>query len=72
METKENEKKKLKRLKWIIPQIKIKVVDKNSKWYLKKLLVTDILSEKQFECKDEKGNFINDLREKDVQTVIPK
>lgn len=36
----EKEEKKKKRLKWVVPSIKVKVVDKSSKYYLKKVIVT--------------------------------
>lgn len=41
----EGEKKK-KRLKWIVPNIRVKIVDKNSKYYLKKVVVNEVLNEK--------------------------
>lgn len=39
-EKQKGQEKKPKRLKWILPQIKIKVIDKTSKHYLKKTIVT--------------------------------
>lgn len=69
----QNQKKK--RLKWIVPGIRVKIVDKSSSLYLKKVVVTDLISDREFEClyEGESGNkLIRDLREKDVQTVVPK
>jgi ribosomal protein S4E len=60
----------------VIPNIRVKIVDKKSKYYLKKVVVTEVLNEREFECiyRDEQGQklFLKDLREKDIQTVVPK
>ena len=69
---KQEELKKKKKLKWVVPQIKIKVVDTKSPFYLKKFIVTELLSDREFECRDETGKTINDLSEKMIQTCIPK
>ena len=55
-----------------MPQIKIKIIDSKSPFYLKKLIVTELLSDREFECRDEAGRTINDLNEKMIQTCIPK
>ena len=55
--------------------MRIKIVDKNSKFYLKKVVVVDMLDEREFEClyEGEEGkSMIRNLREKDVQTIVPK
>lgn len=36
--------KKKKRLKWIVPNIRVKIIDKHSKFYLKKVLVSEVLN----------------------------
>ena len=64
--------KKKKRLKWILPHIRVKVIDRNSDLYLQKVIVTEILNDRQFECRDETGKVHSNLVEKDVQTVVPK
>lgn len=59
----------------MVPGIKVKIVDKNSSLYLKKVIVTDLVSEREFECLyegDEGQRLVRDLREKDIQTVLPK
>jgi transcription antitermination factor NusG len=51
------------------------VIDKHSPLYLKKLVVIDLISNREFECLNETegGNrIVRDLREKDLQTVVPK
>jgi len=69
------EKRDKKRLKWVSPHIMVKVVSKkvrDGKLYEKKLFVSDILDEYTFSALDEKKNAIDELREKDIQTVMPK
>jgi hypothetical protein len=36
------------------------------------MLVTGLSSEREFECRGEGGDVVGDLRESDVQSVIPK
>lgn len=72
---KKKEKKEKKRLKWITTHIIVKVVSKkvrDGRLYEKKVKVSDILDEYSFSVLDDKGNHIDELREKDVQTVMPK
>jgi G patch domain/KOW motif-containing protein len=67
--------KKRKSLKWIMPGIMVRVVSKSfrdGRYYDKKLEVTDILDGYTFVAMDERGHTIDDLREKDVETVMPK
>ena len=42
----EDQPQKRKKLKWIVPGIKLKITDKNSNLYLKTVLVTDLLSDR--------------------------
>ena len=50
----------------MVPNIRVKIIDKKSKYYLKKVLVTEVPSAKEFEClyRDEQGqkHHIHDLR----------
>jgi ribosomal protein L24 len=74
VEGEEGERKK-KRLKWVVPNIRVKIVDKKSKYYLKKAVVSEVLNEREFECFLSEGGrreFVKTLREKDLQTVVPK
>lgn len=52
----------------------MKVVEKKSKYYLKKVVVTELLSEREFECLyvEEGGRkqFLKELGERDVQSVV--
>jgi len=53
----------------------VRVVSKkirDGRLFDKKLTVHDISDEYSFTAMDERGNIIDDLREKDVETVIPK
>jgi hypothetical protein len=63
-------------LKWVVPNIRVKVVDKRSKYYLKKVVVTELLSDREFECfyVDDRGHkvFLRELREKDLQSSVPR
>jgi hypothetical protein len=60
----------------VIPNIRVKVVDKNSKYYLKKVLITELLSDREFECLyvNDQGHkiFLREFREKDLQTSVPR
>jgi len=42
----EGEQQKKKRLKWVIPGLRLKIVDKNSSLYLKKVIVHDLISDR--------------------------
>lgn len=74
--SKEDNKKKLK---WVIPNLIIRVVSKKvaeGKLYNKKLRVADVLSAYQFLAVPIEGGsasmMYDDLREKDIETIIPK
>ena len=64
-----------KKLKWITPNIMIRVFSKkpqDGKLYDKKLEVIDILDDYTFTVIDEKGQIYDELREEDVETALPK
>ena len=64
-----------KTLKWILHGIKLKIVNKkykDGKYYLTEGTVGDIITPEIFSFIAEKGEALEDLREKDVETVIPK
>lgn len=44
----QGEEKKKKKIKWILPQIRVKVIDPKSQYYLKKLVVCDVLTDRDF------------------------
>jgi len=64
-----------KPLKWVVPNIKVRIVSKkanNGKYYNMKVVVTDILDIDTFSVLTTKGDSINDLREKDIETLLPE
>lgn len=73
-------KKEKKRLKWVLPNIIIRVVSKkveDGKLYNRKLRVIDVLNDYQFSATpiDSSSTHLivySDLREKEIETVIPK
>ena len=72
---KKKDKKDKKRLKWITTNIMVRVISKkvrNGKLYEKKVYISDILDEYSFSAIDDKGNTVDELREKDVETIMPK
>ena len=72
---KKKEKHEKKRLKWVSPGIMVKVISKkvrDGRLYEKKVFIHDLLDEYTFSALDEKGNTIDELREKDIETVMPK
>jgi len=69
------EKRERRKLQWVLPDIKLKIINKklkNGKFYEKKVCVSDILDQYTFNAIDEKGNLVENLTEKDVETVMPK
>ncbi|TNV71968.1 hypothetical protein FGO68_gene6460 [Halteria grandinella] len=71
------EAKDLKKLKWVLPNIIIRCISKkvaDGKLYNRKLRITDVPSAYQFLASPIEGeNVVYEcLREKDVETVIPK
>jgi len=72
---KKKKEKKKKSLKWVTPHIMVRVVSqsfRDGKCYDKKLEVTDIIDKYTFTAVDERGHAIDGLREKDIETVMPK
>jgi hypothetical protein len=84
--SRDKDKKKPKKLKWVIPGIVVRMISKkvdNGKLYNKKLRITDVLNPYQFlavpDTSDEQNGQSNgslvvyeNLREKDLETVLPK
>ena len=63
-----------KPLKWVVPNIRVRIVSKkanNGKYYNMKVTVTDILDVSTFSVLTSKGDSINTLREKDIETLLP-
>lgn len=67
--------KRLKKLKWVRPGIRVRVISKKSRakaHYNKKLTVTDVNDRYTFAALTEEGITVDSLREKDIETVMPR
>lgn len=72
---KKSKKEKSKALKWIVPGIQLKIVSKkykDGKFFLKQGQVSDILTPEIFVFVTDDKIYIEDLREKHMETVMPK
>lgn len=70
----QNVKKEIKKekLKWIKPNIIIRIIKENSKYYNTKAKVEDILSEDTFSLITNDNTFHTEFSENDCETYIPK
>lgn len=71
----EKKEKKVKNLKWILPNITLRIVSKEYKAgkYFEELgEVNDIMDAKTFSFVTRKGDILEDLKENDMETVMPK
>lgn len=62
-------------MKWVQPNIKVRIISKkfrDGKFYEAKVNITDILDKYSFLATDESRNIIEGLREKDIETYLPK
>lgn len=69
------ESKKKKKLKWILPNINLRVISKDykgGKYYQEIGYVNDILDSRSFSFILRTGEFFEDLEEKQLETVMPK
>lgn len=74
IETQEK-KKKRKKLRWVLPGIKVKIVNKeykDGKHYEETCFINDILDEYNFSVIIKGGEILEDLDEKSIETVMPK
>lgn len=74
-ETKQEISSHKKELKWVIPNIRVRVISKklsDGKYYNKKVLITDILDSNTFSALTTQGETINFLKEKDIETLLPE
>jgi len=63
------------KLAWLLPNIRVRCVSKTYKGgllYLKKGTVMDILPDNSFIIMTEDGKLIEDLKEDDLETIVPK
>ncbi len=62
-----------RRLEWISSNIRVLVRDSGrTDLYLKKVIVTDVLDGFSFQVRTSENLLVEDLREDQVQTLIPK
>lgn len=65
-------KKKKSTSTWVRPRLKVRIVDKKSKYYKEKVIVNDVLSFDQIEVLTDSGRILDNIDPYDVETVIPK
>lgn len=64
-----------KKLKWVRTNLTVRVVSQKThkgRLYNQKVLVQDIIGPEQISVLDTQGTLYEDLREKDLETVMPK
>ena len=71
---KENKNKEIKRekIQWIKPNIIVRIIDENSKYYNTKAKVEDIISEDTFSLLMNDNTLNNEFTEESCETYIPK
>eukprot|EP00045_Choanoeca_perplexa_P017268 m.247846 g.247846 ORF g.247846 m.247846 type:complete len:485 (+) comp17494_c0_seq2:77-1531(+) len=60
---------------WVRPEIRVRIVSQRyqkGKHYNKKVSVVDVISLDNITVTDDSGRMLEDLREKDLETIIPK
>lgn len=71
----EKHRRKKEKLNWVLPGILVRVISKDyagGKYYNKKLGVEDVPDKRNFTLITESGNFLDDLTEDDIETVMPQ
>jgi hypothetical protein len=74
-EKSDKSKRNLKPLKWVIPNIKVRIISKKrleGKYYNTKAFVNDIIDAYNFTVVTNDGQVHSDFKEKDLETIIPK
>jgi hypothetical protein len=62
-----------KNLKWVLPNIMVRIISKNSKYYNTKCIVVDLLDTKSFSLLMLEDKTIqSEFNERDLETVIPQ
>jgi len=72
---KEKHKRDKAKLKWVLPGILVRVISKDyagGKYYNRKLGVEDVPDKWSFVLVTESGNFLENLMEDDIETVMPQ
>lgn len=60
---------------WIVPGIRVRIISKKykqGKCYNKKVRILDVISQSLCTCQTEEKKLLEDVRQKDLETVIPK
>lgn len=60
------------KLKWVIPNIIVRIISKNSKFYNTKAIIEDVIDKFTFTLITHDKCILNNFTEKDIETVIPK
>ena len=67
-----SKKSKKSKSTWVRRNLRVRIIDKKSKYYKEKVIVNDVLSYDQIECVTSSGRILDDIDPYDVETVIPK
>ena len=67
-----NKKSKKPNLTWVQKNLRVRIIDKKSKYFKEKVIVNDVLSNNQIECVTNSGQILDNIDPHDVETVIPK
>ena len=57
---------------WVRRNLKVRIIDKKSKYYKQKVIVTDVISHDRIEVVTDSKRVLDDIDPYDVETVIPK
>ena len=71
----DDKQQKKKKLKWVLPNINLRIISKNyrnGKYYEETGYVNDILDKRTFSFVTKNGDILEDLEEKNLETVMPK
>ena len=65
-----NKKSKSVSRTWVRPKLRVRIIDRKSKYYKEKVLVTNV-NENKIECRTDSKKYV-DIKAKYLETVIPK
>ena len=57
---------------WVRPRLKVRIIDKKSRYYKEKVIVNDVISHDKIECVTSSGKILDNVDPGNVETVIPK
>ena len=75
LETESNEftkKSKKSKSTWVRRGLRVRLIDKKSKYYKEKVIVNDVISPDRIECITTSGRVLDDIDPYDVESVIPR